>query len=127
MPNKKVACVSIISFTLLLSFWLITQASDPDSDSDGLTDYQEKNIYHTNPDYYDTDGDGYDDNIEIKNGYSPRHAGQGRKLIDVDSDKDGLNDKWELVIGTDILNSDTDGDSYSDGSEVANGYDPLRE
>ena len=129
MKLKKALGGLIICLIFFLSFWLIAQAADNnlDSDNDGLTDNQEINIYYTNANYYDTDGDGYDDNIEIKNGYSSRHAGRGIKLIDVDSDNDGLNDKWELIIGTDILNSDTDGDSYSDGSEVANGYDPLRE
>lgn len=43
----------------------------------------------------------------------------------VDSDKDGLGDEIELKLGTDILDVDSDGDSYSDGEEVFNGYNPL--
>ena len=42
-----------------------------------------------------------------------------------DSDLDGLTDDMEDHYGTDINNSDTDGDGYSDGDEVDNGYDPL--
>ena len=42
-----------------------------------------------------------------------------------DSDLDGLTDDLENYYGTDINNSDTDGDGYSDGDEVNNGYDPL--
>jgi hypothetical protein len=44
----------------------------------------------------------------------------------VDTDGDGLNDHDELYkYHTDPLNSDTDGDGYGDGIEVAGGYDPL--
>lgn len=123
---KKVLFYSIC-LILFLSFYSIAYGIDNfiDSDSDGLSDSDEIYIYHTNSDYYDTDGDGYDDKTEIKNYYSPNHA-NGRKLLDVDSDNDGLNDKWEITIGTDLLNYDTDGDGYKDGEEVANGYDPLK-
>jgi hypothetical protein len=42
-----------------------------------------------------------------------------------DNDRDGLK-KWEEVIWkTDISKSDTDGDGFTDGEEVAAGYDPL--
>jgi len=44
---------------------------------------------------------------------------------DGDSDKDGLNDSVELLIGSDAKNADTDGDAYSDYSELANLYDPI--
>lgn len=96
-----------------------------DSDGDGLSDNDELYIYHTNQNYYDTDGDGYDDKKEILSGYSPRHA-NARKLEDVDSDNDGLNDKWELAITSDLFNGDTDSDSYSDGLEVKTGFNPLK-
>lgn len=44
----------------------------------------------------------------------------------MDSDQDGLADSEEKIYGTDAHNSDTDKDSYSDGSEVEAGYDPLK-
>ncbi|HLD20566.1 MAG TPA: hypothetical protein VJB64_00560 [Patescibacteria group bacterium] len=45
--------------------------------------------------------------------------------VAVDSDADGLTDQQETdELGTDPQNADTDGDGYSDGEEVANGYDP---
>ena len=43
----------------------------------------------------------------------------------IDSDNDGLTDEYELIYGTDKDNPDTDGDSYKDGDEVKNGYNPL--
>jgi hypothetical protein len=43
-----------------------------------------------------------------------------------DTDGDGLSDGDEVLIwGTDPLNPDTDGDGFSDGDEVAAGYSPL--
>lgn len=48
------------------------------------------------------------------------------KNIFLDSDQDGLSDAEEKAYGTDPQNSDTDGDSYSDGVEVKSGYDPLK-
>lgn len=42
-----------------------------------------------------------------------------------DSDNDGLLDSYEIEIGTDIHQVDSDQDSIDDYWEVANGYDPL--
>ncbi|HPA25899.1 MAG TPA: thrombospondin type 3 repeat-containing protein [bacterium] len=42
-----------------------------DSDSDGLSDYDEMYIWNTEPNNSDTDADGYKDGEEIKNGYNP--------------------------------------------------------
>lgn len=50
-----------------------------DSDSDGLTDYEETNFYQTNPGLADTDGDTFSDGSEVKNGFNPLGAG---KMID---------------------------------------------
>lgn len=44
---------------------------------------------------------------------------------ELDNDQDGLPDYIEKVLGTDINNFDTDGDSYSDFNEIKGGYDPL--
>ena len=95
-----------------------------DNDNDGLNDVEEIYIYHTAINLADSDSDGFDDGDEIENGYSPLNA-EEVKLVDLDTDKDYLNDAWEIKIGTDLLNPDTDGDTYLDGTEVAAGYDPL--
>ncbi|MFQ5669488.1 MAG: thrombospondin type 3 repeat-containing protein [Acidobacteriota bacterium] len=42
-----------------------------------------------------------------------------------DSDRDGLADEEEAILGTDPANSDTDGDGLLDGFEVDHGFDPL--
>ncbi len=42
----------------------------------------------------------------------------------LDSDNDQLPDNIEKLYGTDPHNPDTDGDGYSDGHEVQNGYNP---
>ena len=43
----------------------------------------------------------------------------------IDRDHDDLPDSVEQVYGTDPLNPDTDNDTYLDGEEVANGYNPV--
>lgn len=43
----------------------------------------------------------------------------------VDQDADGLTDEEEGLFGADPAVADTDGDSYRDGDEVINLYDPL--
>jgi len=50
-----------------------------DSDSDGLSDFDETNKYFTDPNKADTDGDSYNDGAEIGGGYNP--CGDG-KLLD---------------------------------------------
>lgn len=122
---QRIANILAVLTTVGLMFIAPVRALDPilDSDNDGLSDIDELQIYFTDPLNPDTDGDGYPDGVEIANGYSPRHI--GKKLIEVDSDNDFLNDAWELALGTSIMNPDSDGDLFLDGTEVAAGYDPL--
>jgi len=47
-------------------------------------------------------------------------SGQG-----IDSDSDDLPDSIEKIYNTNSANPDTDGDSFKDGNEVKNGYNPL--
>lgn len=65
-----------ILFTLLLvlvGFMVFSplQAAVKDSDTDGLTDQAEIEIYFTNPSNPDTDNDGVDDGVEILNTTNP--------------------------------------------------------
>lgn len=98
-------------------------ADSSDSDEDGLSDYNEIHIYHSNPDNPDTDGDGYPDGTEIKQGFSPLQLDK-KSLSVVDTDGDRLSDAFEIQFGTDLTQKDTDGDGFSDKSEIWAGYDP---
>jgi len=62
------------------------QLKNQDSDKDGLSDYDELYIYHTDPYNPDTDGDGYTDGYEVANGYDPNKKGNDKleKEIDID-------------------------------------------
>lgn len=65
----------------------------------------------------DSDNDGLTDEDEID---------LSTNIKQIDSDGDGLDDYQEVkVYQTDPLNKDSDNDSYSDGEEVKNGYNPL--
>jgi hypothetical protein len=43
----------------------------------------------------------------------------------LDSDSDGLLDNEEVLLGTSAASTDSDGDSYSDVSEIGKGYNPA--
>ena len=61
-------------FDYLSNYTEFYGSTDPlinDTDSDGLLDGLEVNLYLTNPTNNDTDGDGYEDGWEILNGYDP--------------------------------------------------------
>ena len=47
-----------------------------DSDGDRLSDVDEETVWHTNAFNADTDGDGYNDGLEVANGYSPLGTGR---------------------------------------------------
>jgi methionine sulfoxide reductase heme-binding subunit len=66
--------IFIVSFAALLVFSLgahFAEAAIKDSDADGLSDDAEINQYHTNPQVFDTDGDGRGDGDEIIEGTNP--------------------------------------------------------
>lgn len=46
-------------------------------------------------------------------------------IVSSDHDKDGLSFYQEMVYGTDPENPDTDGDGFSDGEEIQEGYNPV--
>jgi len=64
----------------------------------------------------DSDNDGLLDSLEKT---------IGTNINVIDTDNDGLSDYEEVeVYHTNPLNADSDGDTYADGEEVKNGYDP---
>ena len=113
-----------------------SSAVDPDSDDDNLPDGAEVQFYHTDPVNDDSDGDGIKDGMEFDTDFDGLQDGLefalgtqlllGGGIMNPDSDLDGLLDGDEYYIyGTDPANRDTDGDGYSDGTEIAVGTDPL--
>jgi hypothetical protein len=81
-----------------------------DTDADGVPDYDENNVYSTDPNRYDTDDDGINDYDEIfVTSTNPNSA---------DTDNDGVNDNKELELNLDPNNADTDSDQISDGDEI---------
>jgi hypothetical protein len=91
-----------------------------DSDGDGLSDEDEVNLYHTNPNNPDTDGDGMPDGWEVNQGFNPLVNDAGG-----DTDADGLANLEEYLRGTYPHNPDSDGDGLPDGWEVLHDFDPL--
>lgn len=88
-----------------------TNPRNPDSDSDGLMDGEEVEVYKTNPLLSDTDLDGLSDFDEVKK--------YKTDPLKSDTDGDGLNDGEEVnKYKTDPLKTDTDNDGLTDGDEV---------
>lgn len=118
--------ISLLIAIFLYSCIFIPSAranSLPDADRDGVPDKDEIGVYFTDPNKADTDGDGYSDWVELNKGFSP-HVSGAIRLEDSDFDKDGLSDRDELRFKTNLTKTDTDGDGFLDGDEVARGYDP---
>ena len=100
------------------SEYRVAGAGDLDSDGDGLSDAEERQI-KTDPFNPDTDGDGLSDGEEVRV--------YKTDPLNPDSDYDGLTDGAEVrVYKTDPLNADTDGGKVADGHEVIeDGTNPL--
>jgi hypothetical protein len=105
-----------------------------------LNDYNEIFVYHTNASNPDTDGEGLDDGTEIFTDLDLDTVGvQHTSPVLSDTDSDGLNDKQEVsgvyvwlpgytepvLRKTNPLMPDTDSDGLSDGDEVLTDFDPM--
>lgn len=83
-PSAFFALLTVFSFGVFVS----VSASDAfsgknifqDSDSDGLTNEEER-LYATDPFNKDSDGDGYSDGVEIKGGYDPLKKAPGDRIL----------------------------------------------
>jgi len=97
-----------------------TDPRNPDTDGDGLNDGMEVRQYTTDPRKADTDNDGLKDGEEILN--------YKTNPLKADTDNDGLTDYDELMkFKTDPLKADTDGDGLNDGDEIMKyKTDPLK-
>ncbi|MBD3190724.1 MAG: hypothetical protein GF308_08765 [Candidatus Heimdallarchaeota archaeon] len=92
-----------------------------DSDGDSITDFDEIEIWGTDPFDQDTDGDQIPDGFEINYGLDPLDDQDGTE----DPDQDGLSNREEYVSKTDPFNNDTDGDLLPDGYEISKNLNPL--
>jgi Bacterial TSP3 repeat len=118
-------CVEALFAGLLVAGVLLTpspaSALPPlpgDRDADDVSDQDEINIYHSDPNKRDTDGDGVNDGNEVNNEKS--------NPTSTDTDGDGLSDHDEYFTWHTMLYlGDTDQDGSTDKQEVDAGTKPL--
>ena len=98
----------------------IGDSVDTDDDNDGLSDTQEA-AKGTNPLKADTDGDVYNDSVDVfpldSNEWSDTDGDGVGDNKDSDDDNDGLSDTEEAKLGTNPKKADTDGDGVNDGQD----------
>jgi hypothetical protein len=80
-----------------------------DVDRDGVS-ASEEGLLGTNPNLWDTNGDGLPDGLSVRLGISPTST---------DVDGDGVLNSVENAQGTDPFTADTDGDGVNDASDCA--------
>lgn len=103
-------------------------------DTDALDNLREFHL-GTDPTQSDTDGDGWNDDVETDTDFFLSLSDTGTSPWVADWDGDGLDDgletndldfsTWPTAAGTDPFLVDTDGDGYSDGDEANGGSDPT--
>jgi N-acetylmuramoyl-L-alanine amidase len=92
-----------------------------DFDHDGLSNWDEITLYHTDPLNADTDGDGLSDFVEVTQTHTDptktHTKGNPISDADADSDGDGLSNLYEVQHGLNPGNPDTDGDGIPDDTD----------
>ncbi|MFZ5441569.1 MAG: cell-cell cohesion protein MtsD [Myxococcota bacterium] len=109
-----------------------------DTDGDGLVDAFDNDFSNkTNKYFRDSDGDGFDDNFEVRrfeDGFRPdTKDGRGcnpmspltPNCVVADTDGDGLSQYAEDYLKTRATLVDSDGDGIPDGLEARYGLDPV--
>lgn len=98
----------------------------PDSDGDGLPDDDEDKL-GTDPLKADSEDDGLMDGVEVTAGMDPLTPSEVKGCdLGIDSDRDGLNQCEERLLGTNDCMGDTDNDGIPDLVELFGGTDPIK-
>lgn len=90
-----------ISGGLVRSFYRVRTLPSFDRDGDGLDDWLEVAVYHSNPDRSSSSGTGVPDGWAVRNGLDPATV-----AASADSDGDGAGNLAEYLRGTDPLVAD---------------------
>lgn len=126
---RKTFLRSFLSVGIFLFLLLVLQVYQSeanglsDADRDGVPDTDEAEIYFTDRNNSDTDGDGFSDWIELNKGYSPWEK-TNKKMEETDFDKDGLSDRQEISWRTNPTKADTDSDGLNDKKEIDSFLNP---
>ncbi len=83
---------------------------DSDADEDGISNYDEINVYGTDPDNFDSDGDGVPDGSELKLGIDPLNGSDGetffvQNLSEEEIDFNTTNDDYAISVELNAQNS----------------------
>lgn len=92
-----------------------------DSDGDGLLDYDEIELYFTNPRDADSDDDTLWDGVEVLLGTDPTAAISPMTLVDADNDGLPSSIDGSPSADTNDADPDSDNDGFSDAYEFARG------
>jgi len=76
-------------------------SSATDTDGDGVTDFDETNIFKTDPENADSDSDGFTDGAEIVRGFNPLNA-ESEAIIQFESPRNSM-----ALVRDDVLSVDT--------------------
>jgi len=98
------------------------------NDSDGMTNLQEFELgYGTDPTKTDTDGDGINDNIEINKGSNPTDPYDPIVQVEVlvDTDGDGVFDRFDAFPNDPNEQYDTDGDGLGNNIDLDDDNDGI--
>jgi len=99
-----------------------TDINNVDTDDDGLFDREEVKVYQTDPLNADTDGDGYLDGEEVKEGNDPKGEG---KLLKLPFNKE-VDDELNKTEANYLAQKDTDDDGLLDSEEEKLGTDIFK-
>ncbi|MDO5559914.1 MAG: dockerin type I domain-containing protein [Oscillospiraceae bacterium] len=125
--DKEITAADYMELSMYIMNYIpqFTYMLADDTDSDGICDYLEKEMYYTDPGSADSDSDGLTDYEEIFLCHTDPSAPDSNDAEN-DTDNDKLSNIEEVKYNTDPTSSDTDSDGLSDYDEI-NLYktDPL--